>query len=169
MLRRTSSLITGVLILALLAQPASIAGAQPFTQAEPPVIDVLLSTTVDQLPDGPSMLRASRMVLKGGARTENIVADGPVLVLVQTGTLTVFGGAGIVGPRGESVLDDVPFFITKGQQAYLPSGVEARLANTGCRPLKLLIFSVEPIDQTVGLLSVPTGTLSGLSQSDRSS
>jgi len=119
---------------------------------------VLGQVGVDALPAAPALVTAVRVRLAPGAATQPFTAQGPVLIIVEDGTVSVDAELATVGlPFPAFVgLDIRPATPAPGtlvgrsagedEQIALPSGGTARLSNVSAEPVAVLVISIAPIE-----------------------
>lgn len=117
---------------------------------------LLAEAAFAEVPAGPVLISTVQITLAPGAATQPFVTPGPVLVLVQDGTVTLTADAAVVGPPPEastgigialetptaSAAENVA--VTKGEQIALEGGVTAQLRNETDAPVRLLMTTIAP-------------------------
>lgn len=160
------SLAIGLLVGGLLgtgavdirAQDAQVC-ATPEAESEPVTSEQRLLGRADyaQLPEAPARMTTTQITLAPGGATQPFASNGPVLVMVQAGTVTLTADAAVIGePPAPSLggiqVEAVPpspaaaegVAVTKGEQISLENGVTAKFANDTSEEVRLILVSLTP-------------------------
>lgn len=117
---------------------AIVLRAEVYAFATPPPLGANLafqrlgSGVAAALPNAPVDVELSRVTLDSGAGTTLEAPPGPVLVVVEVGTLN------LVTPGSEATL-------SVGNTAFVQGGSESALPNAGVGPLVLLVLTIFPV------------------------
>jgi hypothetical protein len=114
---------------------------------------------VQSLPNTPATISVSTVVISPRVALRAIVTNGPVLILVDDGTLTIDAEAAIIGPPPPGTSsglqpDATPspalaadFLVPEGNQILLPANTRAQLRNTTDEEVELRITAIAPAGQ----------------------
>ena len=159
------SLALGLLVGGLLGTGTVNIHAQNATDCATPVDSgpvtsgqrLLGRSDYTQLPAAPARLTTTQITLAPGGSTQPFASTGPVLVIVQEGTVTLTADQARVGLPPEPSLggiqvegDTAPpapadgVGVTKGEQISLEGGVSAKFGNDTSAPVRLLLVSLAP-------------------------
>lgn len=159
------SLALGLLVGGLLGTGTVNIHAQDATNCATPVDEgqvtssqrMLGRSDYSQLPAAPARLTTTQITLAPGGATQPFASTGPVLVVVQEGTVTLTADLARVGQPPEPSLggiqvegDTAPpapadgVGVTKGEQISLESGVTAKFGNDTSAPVRLLLVTLAP-------------------------
>jgi hypothetical protein len=169
-----ASLAVIVLVLALLAgtsrstaQDASPTPGDEDVSADsvptplPPPVQAFLEAEaiVDTLPTGPATINVTTVVIAPRVALRAVMTNGPVIILVSSGTLTLDADAAIIGPPPSGPLGSlqpdatpapiqaVDFTVPDGNQIVLPPDTRVQLRNTTDEDVELMIIAVAPEGQ----------------------
>lgn len=130
--------------------------AQP-TPLPPPVVAFRDGEAVfDTLPAGPATVNVTSVFIAPRVALRTIVTNGPMLILVNSGTVTIDADAALVGepPSGlsESLrpaatplpAEAVSFAVPNGNQIILSAGARLQLRNATDEEVGLTIISIAP-------------------------
>jgi hypothetical protein len=144
------------------ASPTLAAGTPTPTEAPPtplpPPISAFLDAeaVVDTLPAGPATISASTVIIAPRVALRATVTNGPVLILVDSGTLTVDADAALIGPPPSGSMSSlqpaatpppaqtVDLDVPDGNQVLLPADTRVQLRNTTDEEVVLRIISIAP-------------------------
>jgi quercetin dioxygenase-like cupin family protein len=118
-------------------QPAIVFQVEIYASATPPPLGASLSFlrlgsgVATALPAAPVQVGLGRVTLDAGASTDLAEVPGPVLVVVEFGTLS------LVTPGSEATLG-------LGGTAFIQGGTQSAARNAGSGPLVLLVLAVFP-------------------------
>jgi quercetin dioxygenase-like cupin family protein len=112
------------------------------------------------VPPPPARLTTTQLTLAPGASTQPFANPGPVLIVVQDGTVTLNADAALIGEPPEpqvgiSVTVATPppapaqdVAVTKGEQIAIEANTNAQLRNAGDAPVRLLLVTLvaQPAD-----------------------
>lgn len=89
-------------------------------------------------------LEVTRVQLAPSERTDSLLLDGPIVVVVQTGSVRIWTrtGATLDGVRVFS--RTATLYATKDQTLSVPSRIRFRIRALGCAPAKLLFVRLAP-------------------------
>lgn len=162
MRRSTPGLLPLLLLLTAAAFPIGRAVAQdPATPTAPvatsaPLREVLIQTTLEALPPPPTVVRLLRITLPAGASLPLHTLDGPELLHVEAGAVTVrLEGDAVVAPAGDpgtprpARLAPIgqEFGLVPGDQLAIPVDVPVAFRNDGSDPTTLLTALFVPADE----------------------
>jgi hypothetical protein len=127
------------------------------TPLPPPVRSFLeAEALVESLPAGPATINMSAIVIAPRVALRATVTNGPVLILVESGTLTIDADAALIGlpPSGQStglMPDATPapapvasVEVLEDNQVLLPAGTRVQLRNTTDEDVDLTIVAIAP-------------------------
>lgn len=119
-------------------------GATPVAESISPV--VLFDGEATRLPDRRATLTIVRGTLPPGVETKGQSFDGPVALIVESGSIAFNG------------LSEAPLQIDAGGWVFVPAFTSASATNPGDTPTTVLLVGVFPIRQAVATISTPTPT-----------
>lgn len=138
------------------ATPAGTPLATPVVNAQDAAVTIttLAETDVDALPAAPVRVFLARATWEPGVSSGDYVQNGPIGMLVESGTLTIASPSGIDGELSE------------GNAIVLPADVALSARNAGDDPAVALLFGVveaggglvEPVPPTPTPAPEPTAT-----------
>ena len=115
------------------------------------------------LPAEPARLTTTQLTLAPGASTQPFVNPGPVLIVVQEGTLSLTADEASIGAPPEPAPGNIPIetapvvpaaadgvAVTKGEQISLNAGVNAQLTNESGAAVRILLITLTPGSATSG-------------------
>lgn len=107
------------------------------------------------LPAEPARLTTTQLTLAPGASTQPFANPGPVLIIVQEGTITLTADEASIGPPPEPTPGGIAVEteaaapapadavgVTKGEQISLNANVNAQLTNDSGTPVRLLLVTL---------------------------
>lgn len=124
----------------------------------PPPVSAFLEAeaVVDTLPEGPATISVSTVIIEPRVALRALVTNGPVLILVTSGVLTIDADAALVGlpPTGlmtslqpaatPAPAETVDFKVADGTQILLPADTRVQLRNTTDEEVVLQVVSIAP-------------------------
>jgi len=171
------TLVTGLVAVAIVAIALFAASGQPSTAQDEPTAEATVVPEATATPEayafrsltfnllaradltvdtsGPVTVSAATVSVLAGAETVEFTTDGPTVITVQTGAVTItadqasVGVADIVSVIGLEVAVASPeaadaLVVTPGVQVYLPAGATASLRNDTEASATVVILSVVP-------------------------
>jgi hypothetical protein len=124
----------------------------------PPPITAFLEAeaVVETLPAGPATISVSTVIIAPRVALRAIVTNGPVLILVDSGILTIDADAALIAlpPTGlmsslqpaatPAPTQTVDFNVADGTQILLPANTRVQLRNTTDEEVVLQVVSIAP-------------------------
>lgn len=127
---------------------ATVAPTPPFSA------NLIAQADLDSIPAGDAQLSVVTYSLPPGITTQPFTAEGPVLIRVQTGSVTVNADratidpvvvqAGPLQPEASTPGAVAGQAVGAGQQILLPTGVTARIGNSGAAAATIVVVSIAP-------------------------
>ena len=114
------------------------------------------------LPAEPARLTTTQLTLAPGSSTQPFANPGPVLIIVQDGTVTLTADEASIGappePTTGITVETEPVVpaaadavgVTKGEQISLNANVNAQLTNDGTTAVRLLLITLNPSTAPAG-------------------
>jgi hypothetical protein len=142
-----SFLIVGTLLVACVF-PAPSAGLAQGRAARQPaetdlIVEVLINGSIEEVPDDPALLIASRVILAPGDALAPFDTWGPTILLVERGEPTVRSDPPATIIRATTSSAAVAGGLSRRDQVLLPVGASVEIWNAGCEPVRLLaVFTV---------------------------
>lgn len=116
-------------------------------QAESPLVaTVLVETSVVPPADGPLTLSAASFTVSAGQTSLPVVNSGVLLLVVESGTVTLTSDRPIAGrtPEGDGAAGQYRF--SANQRVSVPVGATFHLSGAGPQPARLFVLSLFPVD-----------------------
>ena len=169
MISRMIALGAGILLVTglLFASYGSAAPSAQEATAEPesptvvptptPGFNALLvaQANLATVPVAPALLRVVTLTIPAGVVTEPTSNDGPVLILVQNGSILLTADEALVGPPApaDGLLQPITptpseaqdVIVAKGFQALISPGSTIVMENAGGSPATVLMILLEPV------------------------
>lgn len=173
MSRPTFAFVAWVILVALATSGTGAVAQETATPAAAetaptaPLGELLVRTTLEGLPEPPTIVRLLRLSLPPGASVPLHTLTGPEFAYVESGAVTVLvEGEAVVAPAGDPAVR-VPaavapvgeaFALLPGDQLALPAGVPVTFGNEGQEPATLLTLLFVPADDEAPELTWVDGT-----------
>ncbi|HEX3303726.1 MAG TPA: hypothetical protein VHR64_12650 [Thermomicrobiales bacterium] len=135
--RRLAILAILALIFPIWSPPVVPVAAQDGLVTEKVLTDVIIQPPA---PDG--SLTVTRLILDSASRTQSMVFETSIVVVVETGEIKLWTRAG-------TTIDGIPVtsspatvFVERSQTIIVPGGVRFRVRAWGCGPARLLFITL---------------------------
>lgn len=113
-------------------------------QPPPPVATVLIETRVDAPTDAAMTLSAALLLLNPGQASLPVVNSGVLLLVVETGSVSLTTDRPIAGRTSEGDGTIGQYRLTTNQRVSVPSGATLQLRGVGDLPARLYVISLFP-------------------------
>jgi len=137
-MRRDATIRTLALLVAVSVTLAPVAATSTVLAQEAGVTSRSLADVLVDVAESDGTLTVTRIDLAPADRTDSLRLDGPVVIVVESGSVKVWTRAG-------TTLDGVPvtspiatIYATDDQSLSVPAGVRFRIRALGCAPPRLL-------------------------------
>jgi hypothetical protein len=122
----------------------------------PVIVFLEAQAMADTLPTGPASISVSTVIISPRVALRAIVTNGPVLILVESGQLTIDADAALIGPPPSGSLSSLQpaatpspaavtnFIVPDGNQILLPGDIRVQLRNTTDEETELTIVAIAP-------------------------
>lgn len=133
---------------------ATVAPTPPFSAT------LVAQADLDRLPAGEARLSVVTYSLPPGTTTQPIIAEGPVLIRVQSGSVTVDADratidavvvpVGLLQPVASTPGAASGQAVGAGQQILIPTGVTSQIGNSGAAAATIVVISISPEEAADG-------------------
>jgi hypothetical protein len=142
------------------AQNATNTCATPVPEPDTSNQKLLGRSDYAALPNAPARLTTTQITLAPGGSTQPFASAGPILIMVQDGTVSLTADEALIGNPPEPSLGGIQVeakppapapangvAVTKGEQISLNGGITARFTNDTNATVRLILVSLAPAQE----------------------
>jgi predicted ester cyclase len=119
--------------------------AERWSQGDPlSLMQSLFADVPVELPAGPATLQVSRLILRSGDSLPPLAAAGPLVLVVETGELSVRTDGAVAVGHGRDVAP-VDTVLRQGERFVVGPGLHHAARNAGPTPAVVLVVAIDPV------------------------